>query len=288
MPSSARGAAWQRVPAPLAALSPGDLTLPRLLDWHAERGGDQPFVTAGDATRSAAGMRDEVARWGAAFGTAPLQRGDRVAVMAGNRLETLAAILGASWAGLIPVLVNTALRGNQLAHVLSDSGARLAVADAERAPLLLTAEASPVEQLWTMDPPENLGPGTVPVPLGPEGAEAAPCRPADSFLITYTSGTTGPAKGVLCPHAQFFWWGVNTGASIGLRPGDRLHTTLPLFHTNALSAFVQALVFDGQLGLAGRFSASGFWTEISRREATVTFLMGSMASILMRRPPQEN
>ena len=292
MPSGARGAAWQRVPSPLAAFSPGDLTLPRLLDWHAERGGDRPFVTAGDVTRSAEGMRAEVARWGAAFNTASLQRGDRVAIMAGNRLETLDAMLGASWAGLVPVPVNTALRGNQLAHVLSDSGVRLAVADAERAPLLLEYAPSPgsIEQLWTTEPPGSLVSETVPVAqvsLGAEGTEATPCEPADPFLIIYTSGTTGPAKGVLCPHAQFFWWGVNTGASIGLRPGDMLYTTLPLFHTNALSAFVQAMVFDCRLGLASRFSASGFWKEISRREATVTYLMGTMASILLRRPPEE-
>jgi crotonobetaine/carnitine-CoA ligase len=266
--------------------------VPKLLDWHAARSGSTPFVTAGPFTRTAQQMRDEVARWGAAFDSAGLQRGDRVAIMAGNSLATLDAILGASWAGLVPVTINTSARGNQLAHVLSDSGARLAVADAQCAPILLEHATSPgsIERLWTVEPPGTLVSDTVSVeqaPVGDEGTDAAPCGPADPLLIVYTSGTTGPAKGVICPHAQFFWWGVNTGASLGLQPGDVLHTSLPLFHTNALSTFLQALVFDCEYILAGRFSASRFWEEISQRQATVTFLMGTMASILLRRPSDE-
>ncbi|HEX4395626.1 MAG TPA: AMP-binding protein [Mycobacterium sp.] len=292
MRSALRGPAWQRVPSPLSAFPPGDLTLPKLLDWQAERGGDKPFVTAGGATRSARQMRNEVARWGAAFGAAGLQRGDLVAIMAGNCLETLDAILGASWAGLVPVTINTSARGHQLTHVLSDSGARLAVADAERAPILLEhlPVSSSIEQLWTTEPTGGLASDRISVaqvPLSADRIDAAPCGPADPLLIIYTSGTTGPAKGVICPHAQFFWWGVNTGASLGLQPGDVLHTSLPLFHTNALSTFLQAVIFDCEYSLSGRFSASRFWDEVSQRQATVAFLMGTMASILLRRPPEE-
>ena len=57
------------------------------------------------------------------------------------------------------------------------------------------------------------------------------------MAILYTSGTTGPSKGVCCPHAQYFWWGLNGVRNLEIREGDVLCTTLPLFHSNALGTF---------------------------------------------------
>jgi crotonobetaine/carnitine-CoA ligase len=103
--------------------------------------------------------------------------------------------------------------------------------------------------------------------------------------ILYTSGTTGPAKGVCCPHAQYFWWGVNTGNILGITEGDIQVTTLPLFHTNALNAFYQALLNGSQLVAEPRFSASGFSPSLVAHGATITYLLGAMVPILMSRPP---
>ena len=78
-------------------------------------------------------------------------------------------------------------------------------------------------------------------PVG-EPIEAAAVEPNDLALILYTSGTTGPSKGVCCPHAQYFWWAVNTASLLQLGAVDVLCTSLPLFHTNALNTFYQALL----------------------------------------------
>ena len=79
-------------------------------------------------------------------------------------------------------------------------------------------------------------------PVASEEVEAADVLPSDTFAILYTSGTTGPSKGVLCPHAQYYWWGVHSADVLGLRSDDVLCTTLPLFHINALNTFAQAAV----------------------------------------------
>ena len=60
-----------------------------------------------------------------------------------------------------------------------------------------------------------------------------PVEPGDTLAIFSTSGTTGLSKGVCCPHAQYFWWGVYTSRLLGIGENDVLLTTLPLFHTNA-------------------------------------------------------
>jgi crotonobetaine/carnitine-CoA ligase len=89
----------------------------------------------------------------------------------------------------------------------------------------------------------------------------------------------------VCPHAQFFWWGVNTARVLHLTEDDVLATTLPLFHINALNTFAQAAVTGCRVDFLDRFSASGFWPAMRRCEATVVYLLGAMVPILLAQPP---
>ena len=89
-----------------------------------------------------------------------------------------------------------------------------------------------------------------------------------------------------CPHAQYFWWGYHGVRNLGLREGDVLCTTLPLFHTNALGTFHQALLTGATLVAEPRFSASRFWQTLIEQRATVTYLLGAMVPILLSREPR--
>ena len=149
-----------------------------------------------------------------------------------------------------------------------------------------------VEAIWLIGAKGDLrfGNATVaPMPRGGERIAAAPVQPGDLGLILYTSGTTGPSKGVCCPHAQYFWWAVNTASLLQLRDGDVLCTSLPLFHTNALNTFYQALLTGACVRYEKRFSASGFFPSLVQSRATVTYLLGAMVPILLSRPvsPEE-
>jgi carnitine-CoA ligase len=93
------------------------------------------------------------------------------------------------------------------------------------------------------------------------------------------------SKGVCCPHAQYFWWAVYTGQLLGVRENDVLMTTLPIFHTNALGTFFQALLNGATLVFEPRFSASGFISALARHNATVTYVLGAMVPILLAQAP---
>ncbi len=266
--------------SPLRGLPSRQRTLPGLLELQAERHGERPLVRAGGVERTFAGMRDAAAATAGGLAAAGVRPGDVVASLSENRLELLDLWLGCAWLGALYVPVNTGLRGAQLEHVLRDSGARLLVAEAELLPAVEPVRGGlpALEQVWTFDDHPGLG----------DACPAHPAGPGDVCTILYTSGTTGPSKGVLCPHGQWYWWGVVTGEVLGVAEGDVLYTCLPLFHTNALNTFVQALLFGALYVPGPRFSASRFWSRLAESEATVTYVMGAMVHILAKGEPDRD
>jgi crotonobetaine/carnitine-CoA ligase len=274
--------------SPLRGLALAEQTLPALLERQAARYGAKPLVRIGGLERSYAATRDAAARTAGTLQAAGVARGDRVAMMCENRIELLDLILGAAWMGAVAVPLNVALRGEQLAHQLRNCGARVLAMDSALVEVLgPLAGHDALEQVWALDglsaPARRLAVSGQP----PDGdmAAPAPVGPGDTAAILYTSGTTGLSKGVCCPHAQFFWWGVLVGEMLDIGEDDVLYTCLPLFHTNALNTFMQALVAGATFELGGRFSASRFWGRVAASGATVTYLLGAMINILMSREP---
>ena len=215
--------------------------------------------------------------------------GDRVAVMSENRWEVLSLLLGCAWSGAVLVPINTAARGPGLAHVLTDAEPRVLAVEAGLEEVVSAAPApSGLERVWLIggegeSPYDGVPAEAFPTDAPP--ADSAEPAPGDPLAILYTSGTTGRSKGVVCPNAQFTWWGENVGGWLGIRGDDVLYTCLPLYHTNALNAFVQALMHGAEFVVGPRFSASRFWQRIVEADATVTYLLGTMVSILLAAEP---
>lgn len=232
---------------------------------------------------------DQAALAGGALAAAGVERGDRVMVISENRWEMLTLWLGCAWRGAVFAPVNTASRGAQLQHIVTNAGPRVLAVEAGLVHWLDALELPEVlERIWVIGEGgarARLDVDVEPLPKGSEPVEASPVAPGDTLAILYTSGTTGPSKGVVCPHAQFTWWGENVGSWLEITPEDVLYTCLPLFHTNALNAFVQSLMHGAEYVVGPRFSASRFWQRVVDAEATVTYLLGAMVSILVGRPP---
>jgi carnitine-CoA ligase len=272
-------------------LPPDERTLPRMLRRQAAFYGNRRLVEIGGHAWSFAETLEMAARFGGALHAAGIERGDHVATMCGNRRELLQIYLGCGWIGAVTVPINTASRGAQLAHILANSQAKLLVLQAEFAAAVDSLEIAlpSLRAVWLIGDADlaERWPRPVRFPAPADPVPEAAIGPGDTVAILYTSGTTGASKGVCCPHAQYFWWGVNTARLLGLRGDDVLLTTLPLFHTNALNAFYQALLTGAALVVEPRFSASGFAASLSRHCASVTYLLGAMVPILLSRPASE-
>ena len=276
---------------PLAGLfAPPERTLPKMLTRQAERYAGRRLVTIGGRALTYTDTLAAAAGYAGALAGAGVKAGDRVAIMCGNRPEMLLTFLGCAWLGAIAVPINTASRGAQLAHILGNCGARLLVIERELTPVLAALDRSgiAVEALWLVgqgDADDLPGFKSAPFPEPGVRMPPHPVEPGDTLAILYTSGTTGLSKGVCCPHAQYFWWGVYTSRLLGIRENDVLLTTLPLFHTNALNSFYQALLNGAALIVEPRFSASAFMPALARHEATVTYVLGAMVPILLAQAP---
>ena len=183
-----------------------------------------------------------VARRAGALRAAGISRGDRVALMCSNRAELLETFLACGWIGAVAVPINTASMGPQIEYYLTNSGAKLLVLEKS-----FVSRLRPAVPTWILDETYPEAGGAI---------ESAEIEPQDPLAILYTSGTTGPAKGVICPHAQYCWWGHNTADILGVAANDVLCTTLPLFHINALNTFAQACLTGAHAAFEERFSAS--------------------------------
>jgi crotonobetaine/carnitine-CoA ligase len=261
-----------------------------LLRQH-ERFGERTLFTGPGGSITFARAPAMVAARAGALAAAGIGKGDVVAILHGNHIDFALTFLAAGWIGCIVLPINTASKAPQIEYLLRQSGARLLVVEAEFIDAVRPVDFSAlpnVHMIWVhgAPPPMDIaGPVIVQDPGMGAPVEAAEVSPGDSLALLYTSGTSGPSKGVACPHAQFFWWGAHTAALLGLGAGEVLHTTLPMFHVNAANTIFQALLSGATIVVAPRFSASAFYDRLIEHRASVTYLLGAMVPILLSRPP---
>lgn len=270
------------------APGPGERCLSALLDRQSRRYGEREFLSIEGRCLSFLQCRVEAARFAGTLLAAGVSRGDRVAIMLGNRVEFIRVFLGCLWLGAIAVPLNIALRGAQLAHPLANSGARLLIIESRLAVHLGTVSVPGLEQVWLVDdPPASLPTGLAfrAMPSGNEALDQQPSAPGDACAILYTSGTTGPAKGVIYPSEQLYWWAALMAQMSAITAESVSFTTLPLFHIHALSSVVQCLIHGARCVITERFSASRYWAQAAAAGATHGCLVGSMGSMLVAQPP---
>ena len=274
----------------LVAFPPSERTLPAMLQRQANRYSSHPLIVTHNGSISFAQAPYLAARFAGTLALAGIRRGDRVALMCSNRVDFFEVYSGCAWLGAVVVPINTASRGPQLQHILTNSGAHLLIIEAELLNALdhVNIGALALERIWCIGDHVRTSFDGLPVSNVPPRAQAVEpggTDPAQLLAILYTSGTTGPSKGVCCPQAQYFWWALNGIRNLEIREADVLCTSLPLFHSNALGTFYQAVLSGSTIVAEPRFSASRFWQSLVQHRATATYVLGAMVPILLAREP---
>ncbi|WP_193777929.1 AMP-binding protein [Streptomyces sp. E5N298] len=207
-------------------------------------------------------------------GVAP---GDRVAILLPNCWQYAVGYIGVQLAGAIAVLVNTRLTGQELDHVLGDSGAVVILTDAAdgpmgaRVPPRHTARRIPVHELVAEPeaPRAEVDPRTLP------GCHRVP---GDVAHLLYTSGTTGRPKGSMHTHANLLANARTVRERLGAGPGERTLIAAPMFHaTGVVSQFVGFFTGGACCVMVPEFEAETA-VEVMVREQ-ITFFAGVAAML---------
>jgi long-chain acyl-CoA synthetase len=226
-------------------VSPFALRYPTLLDALAARIREAPGDDAmryRDRTISFGALGSLTDRFAGALTARGIQRGDRVAVCLQNVPEYPIALVGIWKAGAIAVSVSPLLRTGEIDKLLADCGATAFITD----PLDVDTAA----------------PGAVPANTFAAG---------DTAVITYTSGTTGPAKGAQNTHGGISAGGQIYQALAGIDERDRIACLAPLFHVTGLTGYIAlSLVSGAALVLDHRFEAASALALIERHRCTFT------------------
>jgi crotonobetaine/carnitine-CoA ligase len=286
-----------------------------LLEDHAKRQPDKPLLLMGDRVITYAEADRAANSIGRGFAAAGVVKGDRVLVMLPSSIDYALVWLGLSKIGALMVPVNEAYKAGMLRHQANNSGAKVAVVwNGHLAPWrVIAAELTYLETVFVYSegppsPPQKalpldgggLGRGDADTSTGCgqsrwtylpfsalKHADDSPLQPAveyyDPMAIFYTSGTTGPSKGVLYSYAQAH--ATATPPARLCDPDDIFYMTLPMFHVGLSHMFGIVIIAGATMAVRGKFSVSNFWSDIRHYKATFSILLSTMPNFLLSLPP---
>lgn len=214
-------------------------------------------------------------------------QGDHVAMALPNGAESLLTFFAINYLGAVYVPFNTAYKGRILEHVIDNSDAELIVLHGQLGERLEDIATGQLRKVVLV------GEGKVPSGLKKVGFETLagtesdlpslerPIEPWDTQSIIYTSGTTGPSKGVLSSYLHMYTnpgpesWPFVTGE-------DRFLINMPMFHIGGMGLCFAMLARGGSIAMMENFSTETFWPFVARTQCTVVFLLGAMATFLLK------
>lgn len=231
------------------------------------------------------------ATWAVDLGIDP---GATVALFMENRPDYLAVWFGLAKVGIATALINTQLTGNGLAHCVATACADHIIVDAPLAEAWRSARShvgAEVSAWLSGGVADDFGRLDEVLSEGSSGRPdrrlRAESRAEDLVLLIYTSGTTGLPKAARITHLRMLLTMHSFAAASGSTARDVIYAPLPLYHTvGGVCAPGIALTVGGAIALRRQFSASAFWSDCVRFEATLFQYIGELCRYLLNASPQ--
>jgi acyl-CoA synthetase (AMP-forming)/AMP-acid ligase II len=255
---------WEMVASAVSRNPDGEALIcgERRMNWH---------DVAQASARIATGLREK-----------GLQRGDRIALLLGNRIEFPLAVFAAAQLGLVTVLLSTRQQMPEIAYVLSDCGAKLLIHEAALADRLPPAADVPdLKHRIAVDDEARLSPFA-------ELADRAPLQQAtavgeeDTAMILYTSGTTGRPKGAMLAHCNIIHSAMIYESCMQLTAADRSIAAVPLAHVTGVVANIMAMArASGALVIMPEFKAAQYLKLAARERITQTVMVPAMYNLCL-------
>ena len=226
-------------------------------------------------------LRDASARAAALLALVDRDRPVHVGVLLGNTPEFLNQMAAAGLGGYVLCGINTTRRGAALAADVRRADCQIVVTDAEHRPLLDGLDLGGVQVLDTSS--EDWA------RMLDAAGELTPHRevePMDTFMLIFTSGTSGDPKAVQVSHFMVLMSGANLVQKFDVTADDVCYLSMPLFHSNALVAGWGVAIATGAAMAPAKFSASGFLDDIRRYGATYMNYVGKPLAYILATPEQ--
>jgi carnitine-CoA ligase len=274
-----------------------ELILPLLLLARAEETPNFTFAHEVDGrTATYAQMNDAALSFGSYFASIGIDEDEIVATFLFSNLQALEVWLGLAWVGAAEAALNTGYRHQLLADVVNDTQAATIVTTASFLPVLneVAGSLNHVQRVVLLDVAEV---GVLQI----GGWTLLPATEASTFphaleklreptlestsCILYTSGTTGPSKGVIIPWAQMLETGRTIVPVEHMTRDDIMYCPYAPCHITGKAYFYSMLLLGGGYVVKGKFRTEEFWRDIHRFGCTTTLLQGAMAHFLLNQPP---
>jgi long-chain acyl-CoA synthetase len=215
------------------------LSLASVLQESALRRPDKVAAIEGSRSATYAELWDAALRRAAALRAVGVQPGDRVALLGLNTIDFVTAYYGILARGAVVVPVAPMLVADEIAFLLKDSGAKLALVADDLAEVVARGAADAGVEVLLLGA-ENA------TAAEPEPRRAA-TEPLDPAVLFYTSGTTGRPKGAVLTHFNLVMNAfTNAYTANHIVPDDVMFGCLPLFHT-----FGQTVALNGTFLVGG-------------------------------------
>ncbi len=210
-----------------------------------------------------------------------------VGVLLENVPEYLLLAGASALSGATLVGINPTRRGAGLQRDIRHTDCQILITEDRHAGLLEGLDLGlPDDRCFDVATPrwaETLAPfaGAGPPDLAPD--------PSATYMLIFTSGTTGEPKAAICSSARTAMAGGFLAQARGLGPHSVGYLVMPLFHSNAhMAGFAPLLAAGGAIALRRKFSASGFLPDVRRYGVTYFNYVGKPLTYILATPERED